>query len=238
VLNLLIPLPMAIFLMRNHPRELRWIKESEIRTIEDGILAKTREVPKTETRTYLSNYRFWMITLVGGFNHLYYWGWSTWMPTYFQNVRHFSFKSAGYLYSLNWVVALIAALLIGYLSDKVMRRAPFGGCSYFLGGLLIFVGGVVIPNPYWAVVTVIIGGCLQGIGYLMQQALFHSIVPESSMGSALGIAGGLGQLMACASPTLLGFLLGVYGFGAVVTFCAVALLIAGILVLILAKQGY
>ena len=239
VLNILIPLPMLIFLMRNRPSDVRWLNEAERKIIDAGVLAKTEEVPKAEVRKgYIGNYRYWIAVICWGFNNIYFWGWSTWMPTYFQTVRHFSFKSAGYIYSLSWVFMLGATLLIAWLSDRLMRRAPFGGLGYLIAGILIFVGVSVVANAYWAVVVLIIAGCFQGIGYSMLQALFHSIVPERSMAVALGIGGGVSQLMGVASPTVIGFLLGASGFTYVVGFCGVALIIPGILVLILAKQGY
>ena len=76
--------------------------------------------------SYLGNYRFWLVALAWGFNNIYYWGWTTWMPTYFQTVRHFSFKSAGYLYSLSFLFALMAIWIVSFWSDRIMRRAPFG----------------------------------------------------------------------------------------------------------------
>jgi sugar phosphate permease len=230
---------MILFLMKDRPRQHRWVSETEAKIIDGGVLAKTDEVPKAETKAgFLGNYRFWLATLCWGFNNIYFWGWSTWMPTYFQTVRHFSFKSAGYIYSLSWIFMLAATLLVGYFSDRLMRRGPFAGFGYLLAGSLIFVGGSIVTDAYWAVVVLVIAGCFQGIGYSMLQALFHSIVPERSMASALGIAGGVSQLLSAASPALIGFMLGTSGFGIVVVFCAVNLILPGLLILWLAKQGY
>lgn len=87
--------------MRDSPRRHPMASEAEIEHIEEGSLAKSKEIPKTADRTsYLRNYRFWLITIVWASNNIFHWGWSTWMPTHFQTYRHFSFNNAAA--SIHW----------------------------------------------------------------------------------------------------------------------------------------
>lgn len=119
-LSVLIPLPMLLFLMKDRPRQHRWISGDEARLIEEGSWAKTKEVPKIEGKeeSYLSNYRFWLVTAAWGSTNIFFWGWAAWMPTYFQTARHFTFQSAGYIYSLNFLLILFASLFVGWLSGR------------------------------------------------------------------------------------------------------------------------
>ncbi len=241
-MSILIPLPMVIFLMKDHPRQQRWLSNAEAKLIEAGSWAKTTEIPHAkiaeEKLGYLRNYRFWLVTVAWGFNNIFFFGWATWMPTYFQTVRHFSFQSAGYLYSLTFFFALVAILIVGYYSDRTMRRAPFGAGGWLIAGVLMWIGGTLIANAYWALVVLIIASACQNPAFTMSQGLLQSIIPEGSMGAASGVAGGVSMLMAVVAPSLLGFLLQISGFGAVILFLALSSVIAGMLALFLAREGY
>lgn len=132
----------------------------------------------------------------------------------------------------------MAILIVGYLSDRVMRRAPFGAVGWIVAAVLFWVGGAVVENPYWALVLLIIALCFQQPCFLMIHALLQSIVPEGLMGSATGVAGGISLLMAAVAPALIGLILQISGFGAVILFLALASLIPGLLYCFLIKEGY
>jgi len=191
-----------------------------------------------EKQSYIRNYRFWLVTLAWGCDNIYFWGWATWMPTYFRTARHFSFQAAGYLYSLNYLVTLASVLGFGYLSDRIQRRAPFGGVGPIVAGILMFLGGSVIADPYWSLAVLVIALACQQIGFLMVHPLLQTIVPKSSLSAAVGLATLVSFLMAMISPTLAGWLLGISGFGAVILFFSVTVAMAGVFVLSLAKEGY
>ncbi|MGA3127311.1 MAG: MFS transporter [Candidatus Korobacteraceae bacterium] len=238
-LSLLIPLPLAIFLMRDRPRQLKLVSHAEATLIEEGSWAKTKEIPKAKDKgSYLNNYRFWVVTLAWGLHGMYFYGWTTWMPTYFQTARHFSFRAAGYLYSLSFLFALLAIVTVGYFSDRVMRRAPFLAGACLIAGILMFVGGDFIGEAYWALAVLIAAVCFAQTGLVMIQSLLQSIVPEGSIGAATGVAGGVGNLMAMVSPTVAGFLLQRSGFGMVIGFLASCLIGVAILSIVLTKKGY
>jgi sugar phosphate permease len=238
-LTILIPLPLVIFLLRDFPHQQRLVSSDEVAVIDAGSWEKTKEIPKIAGKEdYKRNYRFWLITAAWSLHNIFYWGWGTWMPTYFQTVRHFSFKSAGYAYSLTFLFVLMAALLVGYFSDKAMRRAPFGAVLWIVSGILFFIGGTVVQNAYWALVVLIIAICCSSPAFMMSQTLLQSILPERLMGSAVGAGGGISTLISVASPALIGLMVGISGFGAAIAFLALAPLIAGILMVFLIKEGY
>jgi sugar phosphate permease len=239
-LSVLIPLPMLIFLMKNRPSEHRWIGSDEVKFIEEGSWAKTKEIPKVKGKeeNYLSNYRFWLVTLAWGCTNIFFWGWAAWMPTYFQTVRHFSFKSAGYIYSLNFLVVLVATLFVGWLSDRAMKRAVFATVCWLISGVLFFLGGITVENAYWAALVLIIGGLFNAPPTMLVQPLLHSVVPEHRISNAVGFGGGVSQLMGACAPVLIGFIVGAWGFGAVIVCLSLATFIPGILTFFLQKEGY
>ena len=241
-MSILIPLPMLIFLMRDRPRQQPRVSEAEARHIEEGSWAKTKEIPHAAVAEgkwgYLGNYRFWLITFAFGFNNVYNWGWSTWMPTYFRTARHFSFGAAGYLYSMSFMFALVAVVTVSYFSDRTMRRAPFGAVGWILASILMYIGGTVITNPYWALAFLVMALCCQHPAFFMIHTLLHSVVPEHSIGAASGVCAGVASLMSVISPAFIGFLLQISGFGAVIAFLALSSFFAGLLFIPLVKQGY
>src|SRR5208283_4140036 len=110
-LSVLLTLPLVIFLMRDRPRQQPWVSSEEIKLIEEAAVEKAKkEVSKTEAAVggYLRDYRFWLLTLSWGVQGMYFYGWATWMPTYFRTVLHFSFQTAGYLYSLSYLFVAIS----------------------------------------------------------------------------------------------------------------------------------
>lgn len=239
-LSILIPLPLVIFLMRDKPRQHSRISNEEATYIEEGSWAKTKEIPKTGAKRggVFTNYRFWLITLAWGGHGMFFYGWTTWMPTYFLTARHFPFQTAGYLYSLSFLFVLLAIFLIAYCSDRIMRRAPFASGGFLVGGILIYVGGNLVANPYSALAVLIVALCCIQPSFTMLQTLLQSIVPESSIGVAVGVAAGVSSFMASVAPTLAGFLLQVSGFGAVIAYLAGSVFAAGMLTFVLATEGY
>lgn len=238
-LSLLIPLPLLIFLMRDRPGQHPRISAEEVRIIEEGREAKETEGPKAkEKQGYLGNYRFWLVAVAWGFSTIYFWGWATWMPTYFRTARHFSFQAAGYLYSLNYLFTLVSVLGFGYLSDRLMRRALFGGMGFVVGGVLMFLGGSIIGNPYWSLGALVFSLACQQVGFLMFHPLMQAIVPAESLSRAVGLGAFTSFLMGMISPTFVGFLLQISGFGAVIFYLALAAVIAGFLILLLVREGY
>ncbi|HME44476.1 MAG TPA: MFS transporter [Syntrophorhabdales bacterium] len=239
-LSILIPLPLVIFLMKDKPRQHSRISDEETTLIEEGSWAKSKEIPKTGVKGsgIFGNYRFWLITAAWCGHGMFFYGWTTWMPTYFQNARHFRFQTAGYVYSFSFLFVLLAIFLVAYCSDRLMRRAPFAAGGFLVGGILIYVGGNLVVNPYSALAVLIVALCCIQPSFTMLQSLLQSILPEGSIGVATGVAASISSFAAAVAPTLAGFLLQVSGFGAVIIYLAGSAFAAGVIAVILAAEGY
>jgi sugar phosphate permease len=164
--------------------------------------------------------------------------WMTWMPTYFRTAHHFTFNMAGYLYSLSWVFVLVSVFIVAFISDKIVRRAPFVAGGLIIAGILFYVGGNVISAPYTALAVLIIALCCLQPAITMIQALFQSVVPEKSIPMAMGVATGTANIVLCASPAIGGLLLQAFGFGAVMTYISSVAVVGGISALFLVREGY
>ena len=83
-----------------------------------------------------------------------------------------------------------------------------------------------------------ISGCCHQPAFVMSQALMQSIVKETSMGTAVSVSGGISQFMGMTSPALVGLLIGISGFDIVVACLGMALVIPGVMLVFLTREGY
>ena len=228
--------------MRDHPRQQQVGQRCRSKAYRRRLFGENKGSAARHScrreRGYLANYRFWLATIAWGFCNIYFLGWATWMPTYFQTARHFSFQAAGCLYSLTFFFALLAIWLVGYYSDRTHAESPVWGGGLVISGIAMFVGGVVIGNPYWALVVLIIASMRRPGGFFDEPCSF----PEHRTGTLHGRRRWRCrrsiQLMGVASPTLIGFLVGISGFGAGIVFLAVSGLLSGVFLAFLIKEGY
>jgi len=239
-LSIIIPVPLAFFLMKDKPRLHSRITEAEVNYIEAGSLAKSKQVPASGTKSkgVFTNSNLWLITAAWCGHGMFFYGWTTWMPTYFLKARHFKFSTAGYLYSLSFLFVLFAVFLVSYISDKIMRRAPFAAVGFMIGGILIYVGGNVIVNPYSALAVLIVALCCIQPCITMLQSLLHSVIPEHSIGVASGVAAAVSSGVAAIAPVMAGFLLQISGFGAVIIYLGASAFGAGVIAVVLWARGY
>ena len=93
---------------------------------------------------------------------MFLWGWSTWLPTYLRTERHFTFCTSGYLTFVIFGFAVVTILIVGYLSDKIFRRAPLAGVGWVLPRCSD--GGGARAERGWSVVLMICALCAQQVG--------------------------------------------------------------------------
>ena len=148
--------------------------------------------------------------------------------------------SAG-AWALGLVVWAAAAAVLGEsLRLGVARWVPAWRRDEPIQRLLLdfYLGGAVLSNPVWWLVVLLLSMVFQYTGFSMIQTLFMSIVPEGSMPAATGLAAGLAQFAAMTAPVLVGFIIQISGFEAVVIFVAFVSLLSGLCMLPMTWQRY
>ena len=184
------------------------------------------------------NYRYWLLVLAFVANNIFFWGWTSWLPTYLVRARHFSFQSSGWLTALTFAIEVVAVYLLGLFTDRLGRRAPLGALGYLLAAVGIYVGGVTAAFPL-AMAFLIAGVCCQQACAGNVQALLHSFSGQRLMGRAAGVLNGVGNVGSFLAPALVGVMIGTSGdFSLVIIVLALDLAVAAAALALLIKAGY
>ena len=242
ILALILPLPMVWFLVTDTPMQHRGSNEAEAELVVQGSLELNEDAPGQAMKTAGSiwkNYRFWLATLAISSNAIFFWGWSTWLPTYLRTERQFSFSTSGYLTFVIFGFAVATILIVGYLSDKIFRRAPFAG----IGGIRaagFLMGAAMAPSPTLSVILMICALCAQQVGISCAEMLMHSVVSASDMGKTQGVRAFVTQMIGALSPAMIGYILQLTSGGFVGAFAvlAMAVVISAGCMITLSREGF
>lgn len=143
----------------------------------------------------LNNKYLWAIAIANIFVYLVRYGVINWVPTYLEEVRHFSMKESSIAFALFEYAAIPGTILIGWLSDKVFhgRRAPLG--------IFCMIGVCVGVFVYWRSSSPIVINCaLASIGALIYGPVMLigvsalDLVPKKAAGTAAGFTGLFGYM--------------------------------------------
>lgn len=205
--NLLINIPMFIFLTRDTPEEHKGVSSEEIRYIRDEDLA----VQQTETKekNFAQDYRYWIVwfgMLVASF---LFFGLSIWLPTYLVQAKHFSHNLMTSVTSLSWLFALVFVLLSAYLADKTKRPS--------LMATLLFALCAIFLTITYATTSPLLAGICLGLAMGTQGGVFHLsnlfivkyATPETA-GRAAGLMG-FTNIMGGFSSYIMGWMRDVSG---------------------------
>jgi MFS family permease len=237
IIGIVVVLPMLAFLTRDTPAADRRVSPAELALIEqqDDRLAVT---PTDRGTGVFGNYRYWLLVIAFSANNIFFWGWSSWLPTYLMEARHFSFKSSGTLTAVTFAVEVIAVWLLGMLTDRIGRRAPLGALGFLIAALGVYIGGVVSNIPL-AIAIMIIGVSCQQACAGNVQALLHSFSGAKMMGRSAGVLNGIGNVVSFLAPTLIGVMVGSSGnFSLAIIFLAGVLLVAAVALALMIPSKY
>lgn len=143
----------------------------------------------------LCNKFLWFIAIANIFVYLVRYGVINWVPTYLEEVKHFSAQESGLAFALFEYAAIPGTIIIGWLSDKVFhgRRAPLG--------VICMIGVTFGVFIYWKSSSIaMINIALASIGALIYGPVMLigvsalDLVPKKASGTAAGFTGLFGYL--------------------------------------------
>jgi ACS family D-galactonate transporter-like MFS transporter len=172
-------------------------------------------------------------------NAIFFWGWSIWLPTYLRTARHFTFSTSGYLTFVIYGFAVVTILVVGRISDRVFRRAPFAGLGWF-GAAILLMAAALAPDATWSVVLMICALCSQQVGISCAEMLMHSVIGTADMGKSQGVRALVTQMTGASSPVMIGYLLAYSGGGFIAPFAvlSVAVVVSAGCMVALTKEGF
>jgi OPA family glycerol-3-phosphate transporter-like MFS transporter len=190
----------------------------------------------------LRNRLLWAIATANAFVYFVRYGVVSWIPTYLQTAKHFSFQQS----SMAWAVfewsAVPGTILCGWVSDRVFKsqRAP-PTILFMIPTLLgLIVYGLNRHGPLWIDIAALmtIGFFIYGpIMLIGLQAL--DMVPKKAAGTAAGFTGFFGYVFGSAfAGTGVGWIADHWGWGGVtVTMCVCSVLTMGFSALTLGHRA-
>jgi MFS family permease len=185
------------------------------------------------------NHRFWLIVAAISCNAIFFWGWSIWLPTYLRSARHFTFSTSGYLTFVIYGFAVVTILIIGRVSDRLFRRAPFAGVGWFSAAILLMAAAFA-PSATWSVILMICALCAQQVGISCAEMLMHSVIGTADMGKSQGVRALVTQMTGALSPVMIGYILAYSGGGFIAPFAvlSIAVVISAGCMVALTREGF
>jgi MFS family permease len=167
-----------------------------------------------------------------------FWGMFSWLPSYLKSARGFSWTQMGMLSALPFILAIIFKAVVGWLSDRVGRYAPFCLGAMLSAAICTYFGTVVHSNIASALLLAL-GMSLLGSGTPPAWTLLQGLVPARAVSVAAGSMNGIASAVSAASPLIIGFLIGFTGsYAGGMFFMVGSTLFAAALMMVLVVQKY
>jgi len=213
----LVPLLLIWKFTRDFPHELKSVNSAELEYIENGMKAEREAEAQTgkvsvwdNIKLFISDYRFWLVTIYYACNASIWWGSMAWLPSYLKVSRGFSWAEMGALSSLPYILGMISVLICGWWTDKVGRRAPFSAASMLGAALFVYLGAHA-PDNMTSAIFISLGIGSLGIGQPANWSLLQQIVPGKAIGTGAGVMNGIANGAAALAPLIIGFLISTTG---------------------------
>jgi len=184
------------------------LKKEEYEYIKAGLVSDQETVEKLGVTVVLRDPCLWMYSLQLFFLLAVYWGSTTWISSFLYEQHGFNLKAMGALAALPYAVAIVSTMFGGWLMDKVFHRTKQVALISFIVSIpiLMYIGQVPKGSTGTLIAMLILNGffvnMIWGVIYGYPQLRY----PKEALGSALGVANGIGQLGGFLSPLVAGYL--------------------------------
>jgi len=214
----MLPVLLIWFYTTDNPFSNKHVNKQERDLIASGLkdeLQKEQMQGKASVwdgmKTFISNYRFWLLVVWYCCQASMFYGTMAWLPSYLKVARGFSWGAMGSWASLPYILGAFSLLLIGWLSDKVGRRAPFCAVGHIGAGTLIYLAAYATDNIVAALLLTL------GIGFINMGlpaawTLILQICPGRSVGAGAGMLNGIGNGFSALAPIIMGYFISTSGY--------------------------
>jgi sugar phosphate permease len=221
--SVLILLPMFLWLAPDQPAQSRFVKTDERLFIETHRATLPKTLAPVKFTQVLKDSRFWLVTLCHACLVATFFGLTTWIPTYLTQARGMAFSTMSASVSLSYLIPITLALVIGYLSDRTMRRASVAAaCSIIMAAMIL--AAVMVPNAIVSMLLLVISFAAPITYGATNTSLLHVLAPADQVGRSTGICVGVGNVLGAAAPTIIGYLIGLFSGKYLVAFGFIAVL--------------
>jgi sugar phosphate permease len=237
---LLLVVPTVWLLTADAPEAMTRIGAAEREYIVEGRGAGAALQPgeRGNLSRLLRDYRFWLMVTHHFAVLATSAGLVTWLPKYLREARGFDVGGMVLFTSLPYLGSMLSSLAMGFLSDRIGRRAAT--CAVSLAGAALSIGlAATVADPFASALCMVLGMILWGMSPPVHYAIMQRIVPAPIIATGIGIDNGLANFGSAVAPAVIGVLIAATGsyVAGLLFLTALGLIGAGGAV-ILAFQGY
>jgi len=220
-----------------HPSKAPWLCAAELAEITADETAAASRAPAAPALGFAGLVRsrtMWAIGLSHGCAVYATYFFLTWLPTYLQAEKGLTVMTSSFYTAIPYLGAAVLAVLIGRLSDKLVRpQAAANGQRRFVVGAVLVASSAIFLVPLlastWAILLVItlsLATCASAIS--LNLSLVNDLVRSGEdVGTAAGFITAVGNLFGLLAPIATGYLVANTGGFAMAFTVVGALLIVG-----------
>lgn len=137
-------------------------------------------------------------------------GLTAWIPTYLIQARGLAFGALKGWVAASYLLPIAVGLALGFVADRTMRPAAVAAASSGVVAVLVPIS-VVVHSTVIAVLLLVTTLAAPMIYAATNVSIVHGVVPLEQIGRATGLFIGLGNLVGGLAPTIIGYLISLFG---------------------------
>lgn len=196
--------------IQDHPSQATWLPPAEREAIVATLQQESTQLDAAKSEPYLRALLkpqvlllagVWFCSVSGQMGLLF------WLPSAMATFKGMSGLSTGFLFTLPFIAACFALILVGRHSDRAHERRLHAAAVMAFGGCCILAA---VATIHYSLVLAFAFITLSGIGAYGHMGAFWAIptetLPAKIVGSAMGLINALGNLGAYFAPLIVGAL--------------------------------
>jgi ACS family glucarate transporter-like MFS transporter len=156
------------FVFRDNPAEHRWVSREEADFIASQQEPEAPATPKGALSVLFRSGQFWAVGVEYFFLILIQSFYTSWLPTYLVQARHFSLRSMGIYASLPWVALFCMVFLAGGMADRILRasgsvwraRVPAAIAGFVISAVALILAAETVNIPLMVVLLCVSLGAI------------------------------------------------------------------------------
>lgn len=191
----------------DRPADAKWLDLREREQLGLRLARESADRPQLDTyRRALTNPATWLMVVIYFFSTIPGYGISSFLPSLLVK-QHLPIGLIGVLTALPFLTAAIGLIVVGYLSDRLMKRRAFVIVPMVVLGVGLVAGALLHSMGIALVIAMF---TVAGFGLYAYLGPFWAIVsqmlPARTAGGAMGLINALGNLGGFTGPFVVGYL--------------------------------
>lgn len=227
------------FCFVDFPKDAKWLGRADKEALERSFQEEQKELKPV--KNYGEAFRSGKViglSMIHFFWNIGVYGFIMWLPSIIKSMSSVGIVATGWLAALPYALAVVALMLVSYLSDRTQNRKTFVWVPLAVGMISLLGSYFLGAGNFWLSYGLLV---LAGAAMYAPYGPFFSIIPEvlprNVAGGAMAFINSFGALGSFVGAYIVGYLNGVTGSpGASFIFMAASLLVA-IFVTIVLRTG-